>query len=177
MLESLARDVTGWDAKAVEFFSTMVTTQYLNHLRTGNQATTNLRDAESLEKISLIPFNNVSHFADIRNISKRRGYYNIPNIGIFLLRIQALPGRNAPAYHLGEGKYTFNRLGYDEPLYNHSISSVGPNDVAAERNISAPIRRQILNNSLDDYYFSSANNLHLASVKQTNPDRYNRYPR
>ena len=35
MLEQLARDVTGWDARAVEFFQLLATTQYMNHLRLG----------------------------------------------------------------------------------------------------------------------------------------------
>src|SRR5262249_3879456 len=32
MLEQLARDVSGWDARAVEFFQQLATTQYMNHL-------------------------------------------------------------------------------------------------------------------------------------------------
>ena len=33
MLEQLARDVTGWDARAVEYFELLATTQYMNHRR------------------------------------------------------------------------------------------------------------------------------------------------
>ena len=32
MLEQLARDVSGWDARAVEYFQQLATTQYMNHL-------------------------------------------------------------------------------------------------------------------------------------------------
>ena len=36
MLEQLAYDVTGWRAKAVEFFQLLATTQYAKHVRLGN---------------------------------------------------------------------------------------------------------------------------------------------
>ena len=36
MLEQLARDVTGWEARVVEFFALLATTQYMNHRRPGN---------------------------------------------------------------------------------------------------------------------------------------------
>src|SRR6266704_306645 len=36
MLEQLARDVTGWDARVVEFFQLLSTTQYMNHIRPKN---------------------------------------------------------------------------------------------------------------------------------------------
>ena len=47
-LEQLARDVTGWDARVVEFFQLLATTQYLNHLRLGNLYAPDLRKWEPL---------------------------------------------------------------------------------------------------------------------------------
>lgn len=156
MLEALARDVTGYDTKAAEFFEKLVTTQNLNHLRLHSLATPDLRDTEKLERISLTPFNTVAHNVDVRSIRRRRGYYNIPNIGIFLWRIQSLPVHNAPAFDRGDGRFTFNRLGYDEPIYNHKREAIGVADVAEEKNICAPIRRRVLNDSIDDYYFGES---------------------
>ena len=49
MLEQLARDVTGWPARAVEFFELLVATQYMNHIRRHAAATADLRDALRLE--------------------------------------------------------------------------------------------------------------------------------
>ena len=46
MLEQLARDVTGWNARAVEYFQLLATTQYLNHLRPLNPAWFGVRLAE-----------------------------------------------------------------------------------------------------------------------------------
>ena len=47
MLEQLARDVTGWPARVVEFFELLTTTQYMNHVRPHAAATADLRDADA----------------------------------------------------------------------------------------------------------------------------------
>jgi hypothetical protein len=49
MLEQLARDVTGWPARAVEYFQLLATTQYMKHIRPLNQSFINVRDANRLE--------------------------------------------------------------------------------------------------------------------------------
>jgi hypothetical protein len=157
MLESLAKDVTGWDAKVVEFFENLITTQYLNHLRLEALARPDLRDTERLDRL-FTPFNTISHTIDVRRISKNRGYYNIPNIGIFLWRIRSFPVYNALAFDHGDGKYSFNRLGYDEPLYNYPRPKESINAMATELNISLPIRMRALSASLPDYYFGEDNN-------------------
>ena len=38
VLEQLARDVTGWNARVVEFFQWLGTCQHMNHIRLGNRA-------------------------------------------------------------------------------------------------------------------------------------------
>ena len=49
MLEQLARDTTQWNARVVEFFELLGTTQYLNHLRPHNVRTPDLRRTNVLE--------------------------------------------------------------------------------------------------------------------------------
>src|SRR5215470_304501 len=44
MLEELARDVTDWPARAVEFFELLTATQYMKHTRPQARATADLRD-------------------------------------------------------------------------------------------------------------------------------------
>ena len=44
MLEQLARDVTDWPARAVEFFEQLATTQYMNHVRLHAPATAPVRE-------------------------------------------------------------------------------------------------------------------------------------
>src|SRR3712207_666007 len=52
VLEQLARDVTNWPARAVEFFELLSTTQYVNHPRSHNLAGPDLRRREPLERIN-----------------------------------------------------------------------------------------------------------------------------
>ncbi len=49
VLEQLARDVTGWPARVVEFFARLATTQHLNHVRLSNVRTPDLRETNHLE--------------------------------------------------------------------------------------------------------------------------------
>jgi len=154
MLEQLARDVTGWNARAVEFFKLLSTTQHLNHLRLSNFRTPDLREKETLELLDT-PFDTIAHTVDVRDIRRGRGFHNIPNIGIFLWRLQAYPVIDAPAFKRddkGKGKFTFNQLGYDMPLFNHPEAETSPEHIAEEINVPARIRRLALHKRLDDYY-------------------------
>ena len=136
------------------FRSSLITTQYLNHCRPSNLSTPDLRDTEQLDRLST-PFNTVSHSLDVRRISRQRGYYNIPNIGIFFWRLQSLP-RNCRAFDHGEGRFSFNQLGYDEPLFNHRKLEIDDSGVAEEINISAPIRMRAMDQSVSSYYYDNS---------------------
>jgi hypothetical protein len=63
MLEQLARDVTGWPARAVEFFQLLAWTQYMNHLRPLNLSFANVRDADRLEWLNT-PFEHTTDEPD-----------------------------------------------------------------------------------------------------------------
>ena len=99
MLEQLARDTTQWNARVVEFFELLGTTQYLNHLRPHNVRTPDLRQTNALELLDT-PFDGIGHTADVRRIAVGRGKHNIPNIGIFLWRLQAY---NVTPQHAARG--------------------------------------------------------------------------
>ena len=68
MLEQLARDTTQWNARVVEFFELLGTTQYLNHLRPHNVRTPDLRQTNALELLDT-PFDGIGHTADVRRIA------------------------------------------------------------------------------------------------------------
>lgn len=51
VLESLARDLTGLPARAVEFFQLLATTQYMNHVRPRNKSFISVRNADRLESL------------------------------------------------------------------------------------------------------------------------------
>ncbi|MEO6672200.1 MAG: hypothetical protein ABIN93_02110 [Ginsengibacter sp.] len=151
IIEQLARDVTGWNASVVEYFQLLATTQYLNHLRPGNLSMASLRDWEVLEYLNT-PFDKVAHTVDVRNISRRRGKYNIPNIGIFLWRLDSFSLRNSPAFQVDDRRFKFDALGKDTPLYNKPVPEPSITHLSDPVNVPIEISRRILRKHLSDYY-------------------------
>ena len=168
VLEQLARDVTGWPARAVEFFQLLATTQYLNHLRPGNLITPDLRNTNPLELVGG-PFEQACHTADVRGIVgppldpalaadviddtlRIRGKYNIPNIGLFLWRLQSYALTLAtprPVIDGTDGRYWFNQLGIDEPLFNNPQTLPPFTHLASEINVPGELRRRALYDELE----------------------------
>jgi hypothetical protein len=149
MLEQLARDVTGWNARAVEFFEVLATTQHMNHRRRGNHYGPDLRDWESLERLDTA-FNTVSHTVDVR--SAGRGRYNIPNVGLFLWRLDANPLTKSPAVRVDDRRYLFDPRGIDQPLVTRPETEDHVSHIAEPLNVPAPISRRILDRDLALYY-------------------------
>lgn len=151
IVEQLARDVTGWDANVVEYFQLLATTQYMNHLRPENLSMTGLRDWELLEYVNT-PFDKTPRTIDVRRIEKKRGKYNIQNIGIFLWRLTNYSLTKSPAYKVDDRRYTFDAVGLDEPLYNLPVTEEQITHLAQPINVPMPIGRMILKNYLETYY-------------------------
>ncbi|MEM6398638.1 MAG: hypothetical protein AAF757_00175 [Cyanobacteria bacterium P01_D01_bin.116] len=148
MLEQLARDVTGWDARVVEFFQLLITTQYLNHLRLNNYSTPDLRQWQPLLHINTA-YDTIAHTVDVRRIPTSRGRYNIPNIGIFLWRLQAYPINRGTAHQLAPNQYTFNPLGLDAPLFNQPQTETEFTQLATKLNVPHPLQRRPLYEELE----------------------------
>jgi hypothetical protein len=137
VLETLAGDVTGWPAQVVEFFELLQTTQYLNHRRLLNTRP-DLRNTNQLNLLDT-PFDSLPHTADVRHINNRRGKHNIPNLGVFLWRLQNYPmdqvmARQAAVPHTYG--YHFSPLGNPAPLFNTPADPGAPD----EQRVPAPIR-------------------------------------
>ena len=153
VLEQLAFDVTGWRARAVEFFELLGTTQYLNHLRPENVGTPDFRDGNGLDLLGG-PFERVAHTAEVRRIPTRRGRYDIPNVGIFLWRLGSYPLERATAERIGakiDGTWMFSPLGLDMPLFNRPEADRGIVDLAGETDVPAPLRRRAVRGAPDHY--------------------------
>lgn len=166
MLEQLARDVTGWPARAVEFFERLVTTQYMNHVRPHALATPDLRAVEQLEWILQQNggFDDLAHTADVRRIAAplnvTRGRYNIPNVGIFLWRIDTVRVAGSPlVQHAGDPqRYRFDPDGADAPLFGSPRTEPDIVHVAEPYDVPLPLGRRWLSDHLAAYY---ATNLSL----------------
>jgi hypothetical protein len=151
VIEQLARDVTGWNANVVEYFQLLATTQYMNHLRPGNKSFTGLRGWQLSEYIQS-PFDKTARTVDVRSIEKRRGKYNIQNIGVFLWRLNSYSLTKSPACKIDERRYTFNALGLNEPLFNLPVTEDEITQLAGPLNVPMPIGRMVLKNNLHTYY-------------------------
>jgi len=153
VLEQLARDVTGWDARAVEFFKELGWTQYMGHNRDDVCYCPDMRDMEALARIGSA-FDTVQHTVDVRRVESNRGRFNIPNIGIFLWRLEAYSHTDSPALRLAPRRYLVSPLGHSFPFYSRPRGSVDGfvTVLATPENIPEPLSRRQLHDHLDSYY-------------------------
>jgi hypothetical protein len=152
MLEQLARDVTGWNARAVEFFEQLGWTQWTpNHIRPNSFYAPDLRKWEPLEKINGA-FDTVSHTVDVRHVATGQGKYNIQNIGIFLWRLGAYSLTASRAVQLDANRFLFHPLGYDTQLFTNPVTEDEVTHLADPINVPDPISRRVLKDYLAQYY-------------------------
>lgn len=166
-LEQLARDVTGWHAHVVEFFQLLATTQYMNHIRPDNRSpyfgglTRDIRTGnlsrierplwEPLERLGT-PFDSLAHTLDVRRIPPRRGRYNIPNIGIFLWRLNSYSLTDAQPLKLDDRRYFFSPLGNNTPLFTLPQTQEEFGGLSTRMNVPDPLGRRTLDEYFGDYY-------------------------
>ena len=142
VIESIAREVTGWDANVVEYFQVLATTQFMNHLRPSNQSFADIRNADSA--LLNTPFDAYARTAEMRNIELARGRYNIPNIGIFLWRLGPQQMEHAPAFQVDDRRFCFDPLGLSIPLFTLPATEPSAQPRATPYNVAMPISRRML---------------------------------
>ena len=165
VLEQLARDVTNWDARAVEYFQRLCTTQNMIHLRPHNLQSPDLRDGAALEWIGT-PFETANRTVDVRHIASRRGRHNIPNVGLHLWRIQAHAHRESPAFQTAQRRYRASPLNHDLPLYNRPRAEDDIRHLAEPDNVPWPLSRRRLSEQLARHYGERPS----AGAPQDNPE-------
>ena len=151
VLEQLARDITGWPARVVEFFERLISSQHLNHVRLHSRATVNLRDGNALELLDG-PFETATHTLEVRRIAAGRGRYNVPNVGLFLWRLQpyfVVHSTPRPVTEPADGRYRFSPLGNDIPLFNRPRTETEITHLAEEVNVPGQLRRRALYDDLE----------------------------
>lgn len=151
VLEQLARDVTAWNARAVEFFQLLGWTQFMNHIRLTNYYAPDLRQWEPLQRLGTA-FETSTHTVNVRHVERGEGKYNIPNIGIFLWRLTAFRLRNSPAVPVDDHRFLFNPLGANLPLFTRPQTEKSITHLADPINVPEPISRRVLDASLAVYY-------------------------
>ena len=151
VLEQLARDVTGWNARAVEFFQLLATTQHMNHVRLGNHYAPAVRNWEPLSRIDHA-FDNVAHTVDIRRIESGHGKFNIPNVGIFLWRLNNYSQTRSPAVRLDDRRWFISPLGHPLQLFHRRNAEEEITHIAEPVNVPEPISRRMLDAYRKLYY-------------------------
>ena len=193
VLEQIANDITGWDAKVVEFFRRLSRTRHgldppLGRPLVAGDATAQLQVTEGLVgPVTRTPiggladlrnvygaghartaFDEFFYTADLRAVLGRSGWYNIPNLGVFLWRLMSFAaGPVTPvAVHGCPGWFTFDPTGRDVPLFaaQRGAASFGDTWVPPQEcQIATPISQALLEANLADpappvdlYYRSDA---------------------
>jgi len=109
-LEMLARDVTLYSAKAVEYYAHLSATPSMRAPRLDRPTTADL-NAPDILAVHGTAFDRSPRTPDMRSIARAGGRYNIPNVGIHLWRLEAPPFAGPQ-----EGPYTINRLASTLPM-------------------------------------------------------------
>ncbi len=147
MLEQLARDVTDWPARAVEFFEQLATTQHMNHVRLHAPATADLGSTPRMLQIGGA-FNAVAHTAEMRRPEAGSGRYNILNIGLFLWRLRPFRLSNVPLTpdpsDATGRRFRFNPLGADQPLFRWPATETVISHIAEPANVPDPINLRLM---------------------------------
>lgn len=151
VIEQLVQDATGWRALAREEFPRLSGTQNVNHLRPLALTTPDIRDsAQFLDPEG--PFDTSCHLVDVRSVERGRGRFNIPNISIFLWRLQAyrlLDAELTPEAAISNGYRIGPVEGADMPLFNPPRSDAGTQDRTGPRSVPAPLLRRPLHDELE----------------------------
>lgn len=148
LLEDLLRAAAGWPARAVEFQRLLGWMQHLDHLHPARGGTVDVREPGRLQLLGWEQgaFDACAHSVDLRRLgsARRRGRYNIPDVGVFTFRLRSYPVTTTPAYCVeerGPHCFSFSVLGNDTPLFQRPVAEDAPTHIAEEANLPVPLRR------------------------------------
>jgi len=191
ILEEIAADITGWDAKVVEFFRRLSRTRHNLDPEISQPGATSadnltlqlaeglvgtwtnsqiggwadLRNAygasQAQSPFSVIAAGNAAsafdeyfHTADFRAGNGRSGWHNIPNLGVFVWRLESFAvDQTMPVNGRGAQSncYTFDPTGRRIPLFAASTRPLGDTWVSpAEWQLPTPIRTPLLQSCLSN---------------------------
>ena len=158
--EQVARDATGWPARAVEYYRLLAATTHTQHVRVdqpatptrqvrlARPATVSLRtlpaDGGPLE---LVPraaaqgaLDPVAHTAEVRRIASGAGRYGIGNLGVYVFPDLVGETGWAPPAAAPDGGWAVHPLGYATPLYAPPAAETTIEHLAGEADLPVPLR-------------------------------------
>lgn len=187
ILEEIASDITGWDARVVEFFRRLSRTRHnfdppivaagetaeenlvleLAEGLTGLWSNTKAGGWADLRNVygaiqaqgpfAIAPvirppsaFDEYFHTADFRAGRGRSGWYNIPNLGVFVWRLESF-GVDQTTPVQNNNCFTFDPTGRQIPLFAVSSRALGDQWVSPQEwQLPTPISTPLLSASLAD---------------------------
>jgi hypothetical protein len=160
VLEQLSADVTGWAAHVREFFMTLAWTQAVrNHIRSTSFGAPDLRSVPNIDRIDG-PFDTLPRTVDVRRPAQLEGWHNIPNVGIFLYRLNSTPLYQTTARPVvASGGYGFavSPLGQTAPMFTRWRQSIDATLPSAEPLLPGPIRPAAFFDDLQSYQAGGTN--------------------
>lgn len=182
LLEELAHDISGWSVHVVEFFRRLSRTRHLldpaiglstvrssaterqlqyaqgvvgprSHTQAGGYA--DLRNVLAASQASGGSFDEYFHTADVRRGRGTTGWYDIPRLGVFVWRLDAMRVvRGTPVPDVDcPNQYTFDPTGRDVPLFGSGTRTYGNAWISpAPHQVPGPISRELLEAEFADLY-------------------------
>ena len=150
VLEQLARDVTGWGARVVEFWDLLALTQNLDHIRKQNK-TVNLRSATQLDLLGTPFESETAYTIQVRPTRSGNGRYNLPHIGLYIWRLSSYPIHRGTARLVTDNLtpesigrcYTFSPLKNSKiQLFNRPETETEITQLTEEINLPIPLSRR-----------------------------------
>ena len=170
VLEDMAKDVTGWSSRAVEFSRLVAFFQNVKHPQPRMGRTFSIRENETHPRVNT-PFDRVAHTIDVKAIQPLPGvgWYHPKKVGLFVWRRKVLSATMAcpcrtchkiscPAESQSKEViyYTFNRVGIEAPIYVRPVDETDELHIADESNLPVPLYRHLLadqNGRASDTYY------------------------
>lgn len=139
-IAAIARDVSGWPARVVEYLPLVATAQNIDNPRPRGVTTASLRSPDDLLQVGS-PFDTTSHLTDVHT----RGRYAPAQIGLYVWRtgVHRLEKARASQILSGSG-FTVHALGYDTTMWSPARSRVGLQASTEMLLAPQPISRRVL---------------------------------
>ncbi|MGV8845338.1 hypothetical protein [Tessaracoccus sp.] len=141
VIEQVARDVTGWPSRAVEFMGLLAASAHVDHVRLDRPAVADVRRAVDLgsPRVARGSLDPAMHTVEVRRIARGRGRYGIGNVCVFAFPQQVYAVDRAPARAVDDG-WSVHPLGVGTPLFAVPSVEATIEHLAVEPDLPVPLR-------------------------------------